>query len=502
MSIFSSYKKGEPSKSGNVGFKDMKSINAAALSDKNKAASIAFLMQEKDMLKVTLDHMIKENLVLKNQIEDMKLTVQHNKLQLKEYVESITNKDKVVEKMNNTIELLQARLAMYESFQKNKNSNDMQNSTKNNSNLYCGTFTDNFNDLYNANVQLSCSKVGLDHSLVNNIVNSTSQMENSMQIALKPHSDMKKNLNFYHRKNKSSNINSSNAQTNTGVSEQDCRASSSNIDKLPASLFKGHFNDNQLSMIKASQSTNVSPNSSFVAGKTPSIDNKSTLHNFKKPNNEFKVITENWNFNQIYTADTARLKEIVSNQHKILEEILNMKNDMQFLMENSTISRAKIKDKLNSSLMVTASEDKQHTSAYNCAMNATNNDQFNTTVNLNKSGMFNHTINENKSNYNLEDRTNCKRSVLKFQEFLEEFDLNKNVLILVDGQGGCWELVKRPDIISSQLKDGDSVVSILNKEYENLLFTNKILNIEMKEHDEDFHNSAIDISRVNDSILN
>jgi predicted nuclease with TOPRIM domain len=68
------------------------------------------IQQERNMLKVTLEYLVKENENLKRQLEDMRVTVKSNKEQLKEYVERITNKDKVVEKMNNTIEQLQSRL--------------------------------------------------------------------------------------------------------------------------------------------------------------------------------------------------------------------------------------------------------------------------------------------------------------------------------------------------------------------------------------------------------
>jgi hypothetical protein len=66
--------------------------------------------QERQMLKITLKHLVKDNEDLKRQLEDMRITAKSNKELLKEYVETITNKDKVVEKMNNTIEQLQARL--------------------------------------------------------------------------------------------------------------------------------------------------------------------------------------------------------------------------------------------------------------------------------------------------------------------------------------------------------------------------------------------------------
>ena len=75
--------------------------------------------QERNLLKITLDYVIKENESLKQQIEDMKLTVKYNKDLLKEYVEKITNKDAVVEKMNSTIEQLKYRLGNFEEHIKN-----------------------------------------------------------------------------------------------------------------------------------------------------------------------------------------------------------------------------------------------------------------------------------------------------------------------------------------------------------------------------------------------
>jgi chromosome segregation ATPase len=74
------------------------------------------LEQERNMLKITLEYYAKDNEGLKNQLDDMKMTVKHNKELLKEYVEKITNKDKVVEKMNATIEQLTSRMHSLEEF--------------------------------------------------------------------------------------------------------------------------------------------------------------------------------------------------------------------------------------------------------------------------------------------------------------------------------------------------------------------------------------------------
>lgn len=75
---------------------------------------IKVLEKEKSLLKITLEHYVKENSTLKQVIEDMKVTVKENKDQLNEYVTKITNRDLVVEKMKNTIEQLKIRLEKYE----------------------------------------------------------------------------------------------------------------------------------------------------------------------------------------------------------------------------------------------------------------------------------------------------------------------------------------------------------------------------------------------------
>lgn len=81
---------------------------------KKEKEIIKMLEQERNLLKITLEHLVKENDDLKRTIEDMKITVKANKDQLSEYISTITNKDMVVEKMNNTINQLRYRLESME----------------------------------------------------------------------------------------------------------------------------------------------------------------------------------------------------------------------------------------------------------------------------------------------------------------------------------------------------------------------------------------------------
>jgi predicted RNase H-like nuclease (RuvC/YqgF family) len=113
-----------------------KNSTSSSQSDKNNTVSKANyqkLEQERNLLKITLDYVAKENEGLKGQLEDMKMTVKHNKDLLREYVEKITNKDKVVEKMNATIEQLTSRMHTLEDYIK-QNKNKKENIPTNNSN--------------------------------------------------------------------------------------------------------------------------------------------------------------------------------------------------------------------------------------------------------------------------------------------------------------------------------------------------------------------------------
>jgi len=61
-------------------------------------------------LQLYLEHMIKEKEEVMQKLEDMKITAQQNKELLKEYINSITTKDQIVEKLQCTIENLHERI--------------------------------------------------------------------------------------------------------------------------------------------------------------------------------------------------------------------------------------------------------------------------------------------------------------------------------------------------------------------------------------------------------
>lgn len=66
--------------------------------------------EELNFLKLTIQHFNNENIEMKNQIEDLKITLNSDKKLMQEYLLQISDKDSTVVKLNNTIEQLKKRL--------------------------------------------------------------------------------------------------------------------------------------------------------------------------------------------------------------------------------------------------------------------------------------------------------------------------------------------------------------------------------------------------------
>jgi len=179
-----------------------------------------------------------------------------------------------------------------------------------------------------------------------------------------------------------------------------------------------------------------------------------------------------------------------------LEEMSLIKDDLQFILDNK--SRAKLKEKLLENSF----------SNYNHA-NLMSDSDLNSSV-VSTQGKI-------KSRYNLKEKMDNK-NLTKFQEFLNTYNQNKNVLLLVDSKNNVWELVKRTDLSIANLSTMENITSmnsglnfnnfIRDDNYLSIGGSNKInsnfideklLNIEIKENDDkSFANTELDISKVTD----
>ena len=72
--------------------------------------NVKALEEEINFLKITIQHFNNENIEMKNQIEDLKITFSSDKRLLQEYLLQITHKDSTVIKLNHTVEQLKKRL--------------------------------------------------------------------------------------------------------------------------------------------------------------------------------------------------------------------------------------------------------------------------------------------------------------------------------------------------------------------------------------------------------
>lgn len=168
----------------------------------------------------------------------------------------------------------------------------------------------------------------------------------------------------------------------------------------------------------------------------------------------------------------------------------NLKNDIQFILQSKSIANSK--ENLENSF-----NDSLNNSDLNSFVNSTNK------------------ANRITGKYNLLeslDNTNFK----KFQDILNTYNHNKNILLLVDNKNNIWELLKRNDLSINNLSTIESIstlVSIKNGEINNNFDCNKnnndnnnchinqdkLLDIEIKENEEkSFINSELEISKVSD----
>ena len=80
-------------------------------------SNIKALEEEINFLRITIQHFNIENIKMKNQIEDLKITLNSDKRILQEYLLQISDKDSTVMKLNNTLEQLKKRFENLESQQ-------------------------------------------------------------------------------------------------------------------------------------------------------------------------------------------------------------------------------------------------------------------------------------------------------------------------------------------------------------------------------------------------
>ena len=413
--------------------------------------NFANLKKERDMLKITLQYITEENENLKNELNDMKITAKKNKDMLKEYVYQITNKDKLFEKMTSTIEQLKSRLEAMEQFKKIKKKKEK----------------DFANDFMNYNNNNPSTATNSNNYTTNNIITTTGGENNySFGFHILNNNNIKKcKKNIINEINNKSNKSTSNIP----------------IDNKGFNILKNKNNENII-----------------IKKEINNINNK--------PEKNFNNQTDEKNSNE--------MKYFFEKQKRIMEEIDNIKDDIQFLMENR--SKSKMREKLNQSITynnnlnsslyseqknpdnnnISFTSEKNSESSYLSNLSVTYNGpdpnmlrQLNYDLNIShqNNNIDNFNIsNENrkisniKSNkYNLKDKYLINEN---FTKFINQINIKKEMLFLIDGKNKVWEILPRGDFTVEQIQNYEKenkIKSVINLGQEknnnliNMLISNK-----------------------------
>jgi len=415
------------------------------------------LKKERDMLKITLEYITKENENLKNELNDMKITAKKNKDMLKEYVYQITNKDKLFEKMTATIEQLKSRLISMEQLKKDKKKYEKDLS----------------NDLFNYNTNNRSTTTNSNNYTTNNIIATTGGETNS-------------SFGF--------NILNKNIKKNKIIPLVD-------------------------------KNNNRTTSNIIIGNKGFNILNKN--------HNENNLVKKEINTNK-NIENKKEINFILEKQKNIMEEIDNIKDDIQFLMENR--SKSKMREKLNQSIAYNNSlnssflseQKNQDNLSFTSEKSMENSYLSNVSVTYNGPDpnmlrQLNYNLNtsqqkNNIENFYIKNENNNKDILIKrkdynlknkylidenFSKFINKIRIKKDLLFLIDGKNNVWELIKRGDLTYEQIQKYEndkeeknrikSIINLCQEKNHNLI--NLLLNDDKKygldKEDENFLNIEI-----------
>lgn len=136
---------------------------------------------------------------------------------------------------------------------------------------------------------------------------------------------------------------------------------------------------------------------------------------------------------------------------------------------------------------------------------------LNSNNNLNSSFCSNVSKRTINRRYNIKENMNFDfGSMTRFQEFLTNYQANKNILLFVDSNHNVWEIIKRFDININSITNNDNLISIVNYNNNNNNSNNKFfniddtsskfLNIEIKDNydNRSMNTCELDVSKITD----
>ena len=250
-------------------------------------------------------------------------------------------------------------------------------------------------------------------------------------------------------------------------------------------LFNYNYTTNNRST--TTNSNNYTTNN--IIATTGGENNLSFGFNILNSNENIKsIIPKKEIINNKNIEDKNDIKFYIEKQKNIMEEIDNIKDDIQFLMENR--SKSKMREKLNQSIAYNnslnssfCSEQKNNENNnisfasekslensylsnlsvtyngpdpnilrqlnYNLNISQQNNNNIDI-LNIKNENINNKNINTKKNNnYNLKDNYLINEN---FSLFINKINMKKDILFLIDGKNNVWELIKRGDLTKEQIQ--------------------------------------------------
>ena len=256
-------------------------------------------------------------------------------------------------------------------------------------------------------------------------------------------------------------------------------------------------------------------------------------HVIKNKNNE--INNQNEKNNKIEKNENKNEMEYFFEKQKhIMEEITNIKDDIQFLMENR--NKSKMKEKLNQSIAYNNSlnssflseQKNQDNLSFTSEKSMENSYLSNVSVTYNGPDpnmlrQLNYNLNtsqqkNNIENFYIKNENNNKDILIKrkdynlknkylidenFSKFINKIRIKKDLLFLIDGKNNVWELIKRGDLTYEQIQKYEndkeeknrikSIINLCQEKNHNLI--NSLLNDDKKygldKEDENFLNIEI-----------
>ena len=256
-------------------------------------------------------------------------------------------------------------------------------------------------------------------------------------------------------------------------------------------------------------------------------------HVIKNKNNE--INNQNEKNNKIEKNENKNEMEYFFEKQKhIMEEITNIKDDIQFIMENR--NKSKMKEKLNQSIAYNNSlnssflseQKNQDNLSFTSEKSMENSYLSNVSVTYNGPDpnmlrQLNYNLNtsqqkNNIENFYIKNENNNKDILIKrkdynlknkylidenFSKFINKIRIKKDLLFLIDGKNNVWELIKRGDLTYEQIQKYEndkeeknrikSIINLCQEKNHNLI--NLLLNDDKKygldKEDENFLNIEI-----------